>query len=101
MDTIKKKLNSSNFKEFIRLSDLVPDQKHTIENFCINSSQYGPQLRVVVDKRYYLNLPNRFLKDFSEQDCKKINEQQDKITMIYKGSKSLLNGKITHLIEFE
>ena len=77
------------------------NQKYKVGNFCINNSQYGPQICVDVDNTYHLNLPKRFLKDFSVEECKTINEQPDKITMIYKGPKKLNNGKTFYLIEFE
>ena len=101
MESIKRKLTSNTFKEYIKLTDLKQNTKYSVDNFCINLSKYGDQLCVDVDKKFQLNLPNRFLKDFTEKDCKSINDQQEKITMIYKGTKTLNSGKTLHLIEFE
>ena len=100
MEAIKK-LNSNTFKEFIKLGDLKENQKYTINNFSINNSKFGPQLCVEVDNTYCLSLPKRFLTDFTENECKLINEHSDKITMIYKGTKKLNNGKTFHLLDFE
>ena len=77
------------------------NQKYTVNNFCINKSKFGPQVCVDVDNTFRVSLPKRFLTDFNENTCKFINENPNKMTMVYKGAIKLNTGNNFYLIEFE
>lgn len=96
---VLKKLNAEDYKyKYIQLSDLNINELYKISTFNKITTKYGERVSVLLDNRYMLILPYRFVNSISELD---IDRYDGEMYMIYKGKKNLDNGNLIHLIEFQ
>ena len=98
-DNLLKELNTEYFTySYIQLSDLNINEKNRITSFKKITTKFGERISVLLNNKYILILPYRFVNAISEQD---IDIYNGEMYIIYKGKKVFDNGKSFHLLEFE
>ncbi|CAI6361984.1 unnamed protein product [Macrosiphum euphorbiae] len=96
---VLKQLNAEDYDyRYIKLSDLNINDSYKISSFKKIDTKYGERVSALLDHRYMLLLPYRFVNSISELD---IERYDGEMYMKYKGKKTLDNRKTIHLIEFE
>jgi len=96
---VLKELNEEVYQyNYIKLSDLKIHNPYKISSLKKIDTKYGERVSALLEHRYMLLLPQRFVNCISELD---IDKYDGEMYMIYKGKKTLDNGKSIHWIEFE
>ena len=86
--------------EFKKLCDLEIDKLYKTSNFTILKTKYGNKLSVILDEELKMIFPDRFMNIVkTDKDLENLNSKS--YNLIYKGERSLNNGKFIHEIKFE
>jgi len=103
IENLKELLNKCNSQyDFIKVCELEHEKKYEVTCFENINTKFGKKISVVLDNKYKIILPDRFLNEFTKEKISTYNQNsKTKINLIYNGLKKLKNGKSMHLIDFE
>lgn len=101
MADFKSLLNTCGFAtEFKKLGDLEIDKPYKASNFTFIKTKYGDKLSVLLDEKFRIILPDRFMNVIrTYEELEELNFKT--YNMVYNGKKSLNGDRFVHDIKFE
>ena len=96
IQTLKEILNASH--EYIKLANLELNTEYDITGGQLIESLYGNRVQLILNNKYKLWLPERYVKLLTNEDIQTL--VTNKLKLVYNGKKDLHNSKVKHDIIF-